>query len=152
MEERNPILEIAGLTGLDVTSTGLWRNIPYGWADSWYRDPECVFAKYLFTFTTAEQWNQMYVAWESFVAEVIEPAYFQLANDISWNLYWVSVLEDEQINQLDPQQRLSFCSNTEYTRNLIVPLEQLSQFVPVGRIHLAPAREGMQIPSEIWAR
>ena len=62
MEERNPIHDIGRRTGLDVTSTSLWRDIPYGWADSWYEEGECIFAKYLFTFTNAEQWNQMYMA------------------------------------------------------------------------------------------
>lgn len=48
------------------------------------------------------------------------------------------------------QQRISFSSNTEYTRNLMIPMEYLSECVPVGRIQADTTGEKMILPSENW--
>lgn len=150
MAGANPIPEIVASTGLEAIHVGFWRDIPYGWADYLYGEPKRIVAKYLFTFTDAAQWGRWEQWGDTFITEIIEPTYFQLANDISWNLYWVSVLEKTQFNQIDNRQRISFSSNTEYTRNLILPLEQLTMFIPVGRISASSADGEIPLPSEIW--
>lgn len=150
MEEMNPILEIVSAAGLLIEHPGCWQGIAYLWADDLHGEPGRPFARYLFTFTDAEQWNRWEQWGDGFVTEVIEPVYFQTANDISWNLYWISVLEDEQLSQIDPSQRLSFSSNTEYTRNLMVPLEHLSEWIPVGRIPEDEGDREITSPSENW--
>lgn len=150
MAETNPIPEILAPTGLSVCFSGVWQEIPYTWADNLYGMPSRAFAKYLFTFTDAEQWNQWEQWGDNFVTEVIEPVYFQQVGDISWNLYWVSVLKEAQFNQIDTQQKIAFSSNTEYTRNLMVPLERLEDFIPVGRIQAYLSSKEVQLPDEIW--
>lgn len=150
MEEMSRILEIVSAAGLVVECPDCWQGIPYVWADDVHGEYGLPFARYLFTFTDAVQWNQWELWGDGFVTEVIEPVYFQTANDISWNLYWISVLEEVQLSQIDSLQRLSFSSNTEYTRNLMVPLEDLSKWVPVGRIPEDEADREITSPSESW--
>ena len=150
MAEMNPILEIVAHTGLKVESADVWKDIPYVWANALYGGFKQPFAKYIFTYTDAKQWSQWDQWGDSFVTEVIEPVYFQLANDISWNLYWISVLEDAEMREVDIQQRIAFSSNTEYTRNLMVPAERLSEFIPVGRIQMEVSKEEILLPSECW--
>lgn len=150
MAETNPIFDAVASTRLAIESTDCWRGIPIVWADDLYGESELPFAKYLFTFMDAIQWNQWEQWGDSFVTEVIEPVYYQLANDISWNLYWISVLDEEQLSQIDPSQMLSFSSNTEYTRNLMVPLEHLSEWIPMGRIPEDGTEKEIVAPSAIW--
>ena len=115
--------EVIFTSGLSSGCTGVWHGIEYGWADCIYQG--ITFAKYIFTFTDAVQWNKKKKKQAEFMSEIIEPVYFQQANDISWNLYWAAVLAEEQLQQLDLQKRLTFSSNTKFTRNLVVSLEQL---------------------------
>lgn len=150
MEEMRPILESVLAAGFVIKHLSCWQGIPYIWADDLHGEPRRPFAKYLFTFTDAEEWNRWEQWGDGFVTEVIEPVYFQTANDISWNLYWISVLEEGQLSQIDPCQRLSFSSNTEYTRNLVVPLERLSEWIPVGRILEDEGDREIASPSESW--
>ena len=152
MEEMSSILEIVSAAGLMAEHPSCWREMPYVWADDRYGEPGRPFARYLFTFADAAKWDQWDQWGDSFVTEVIEPVYFQTANDIRWNLYWISVLEEEQLSQIDPHQRISFSSNTEYTRNLMVPLEYLLEWVPIGRIFEDEADEEIVSPSESWLK
>lgn len=140
--------EVIFTSGLDSQFTGIWRGIEYGWADYIYHGT--VLAKYIFTFTNAAQWNELYDRQVDFVSEIIEPVYFQQANDISWNLYWVAVLAEDELKQLDLQKRLIFSSNTEFTRNLVVSLEQLPNYVPVGHISVSQTVENLVQPVDIW--
>lgn len=104
MAEANLTPEIIASTGLVPVSGGAWREISYIWADQLYGDPPRVLAKYLFTYhMTAAQWHQWNEWGDRFVSEVIEPIYFRLANDISWNIYWVSVLSEEELRKIDPR-------------------------------------------------
>ncbi len=49
MAEMSPITEIIVSAGLVPIDIGVWREIPYIWADQLYGDPPKAFAKYLFT-------------------------------------------------------------------------------------------------------
>lgn len=151
MAEANLTPEIIASTGLVPVSVGAWREISYIWADQLYGDPPRVLAKYLFTYhVTAAQWHQWNEWGDRFVSEVIEPIYFRLANDISWNIYWVSVLSEEELRKINPQQRIVFTSNTEYTRNLLLSLEHLSESIPIGRISVDITGREMEQPSDDW--
>ena len=126
---------------------------PYVWAEQQYGDPSRAFAKYLFTYhETAEQWRTWSEWGDHFVSDVIEPVYFRLANDISWNIYWISVLKEEELKKVDPRQRIAFTSNTEYTRNLLLSLEHLSDAIPIGRITVDTMQEELQQPGDIWLK
>ena len=140
--------EVIFTSGLSSGCTGVWHGIEYGWADCIYQG--ITFAKYIFTFTDAVQWNMLYEKQAEFMSEIIEPVYFQQANDISWNLYWAAVLAEEQLQQLDLQKRLTFSSNTKFTRNLVVSLEQLPNRIPVGRVPLSRPTEDLPQPVDAW--
>lgn len=150
MAETNPIFELLTPTGLTMGYSGFYKEIPFAWADDSYTESKQPFAKYIFTFTDAAKWSQWEEWGDSFVTEIIEPVYFGLANDISWNLYWVNILEEEQLNQIDPRKKLSFTNNTEYTRNLMIPKERLAEWIPVSRIPQYGAVGEIISPSEIW--
>ena len=140
--------EVIFTSGLSSGCTGVWHGIEYGWADCIYQG--ITFAKYIFTFTDAVQWNMLYEKQAEFMSEIIEPVYFQQANDISWNLYWAAVLAEEQLQQLDLQKRLTFSSNTKFTRNLVVSLEQLPNRIPVGRVPLSRPAQDLPQPVDAW--
>lgn len=148
MAETDCIDEVIFTSGLAPDFTDVWHGIEYGWADHSYQGT--TLAKYVFTFTNAEQWNALYEKQAEFMSEIIEPVYFQQASDISWNLYWVAVLAEEQLQRLDLQKRLTFSSNTEFTRNLVVSLEQLPDRVPVGRVPLSRPAGDLPQPADVW--
>jgi len=150
MEGLNSIREILASTGFKIGKSSVWRDIPYIWADHLHGEPEKTFAKYLFTFTDAAYWSQWDKWGDSFISDVIEPMYFHLANDVSWNLYWISVLEESELCKIDAQQKIIFSSNTEYTRNLMISLEHLSTFIPVGKITMNSGTRTITQPSDDW--
>lgn len=148
MAETDCIDEVIFTSGLSSDRTGVWNGIEFGWADYIYQG--ITLARYIFTFTDAAQWNVLYERQAEFMSEIIEPVYFQQASDISWNLYWVAVLAEEQLQRLDLQKRLTFSSNTEFTRNLIVSLEQLPSRIPVGRVSLSRPAGDLPQPVDVW--
>lgn len=150
MEGLNSIREILASTGFKIGKPSAWRDIPYIWADHSYGEPEKTFAKYLYTFTDAVYWSRWDEWSDSFISDVIEPMYFHLANDVSWNLYWISVLEESELCKIDAQQKIIFSSNTEYTRNLMISLEHLSTFIPVGKITMNSGTRTITQPSDDW--
>ena len=151
MAEADLMFETIQATGLIPNSICGWQDVPYIWAEQRYGGPPRVFANYLFTYhETAEQWCKWTEWGDRFVSDVIEPVYFRLANDISWNIYWISVLREEELQKIDSRQRIVFTSNTEYTRNLLLSLEHLSDAIPIGRISVDTTGEEMQQPSDIW--
>lgn len=150
MAETSCIDEVIVKSGLTASCTGVWHEVKYGWADYCY-DGRIV-AKYLFTYTDATQWNALYEQQAEFASEIIEPVYFQLANDVSWNLYWAAVLDEKEFSLLDVQKRLAFASNTECTRNLVVPFEYLTSYIPVGRASVTQTAEDIVQPVDIWTQ
>lgn len=152
MEEWNQIVEKICSAGLRPLSSEikLSQDIPYLWADYVYAPSGQRFAKYLFTYITAEQWRRWPQWDDDFVREVIEPVYFQQIDDTSWNIYWISVMPEHQLHEMDIQQRITFSSNTEYTRNLIVPMEHLSDAIPVGHIKARDGGEELRDPADDW--
>lgn len=148
MAETDCIDEVIFTSGLSSSRTGVWNGIEFGWADYIYQG--VTLARYIFTFTDAAQWNVLYERQAEFMSEIIEPVYFQQASDISWNLYWVAVLAEEQLQRLDLQKRLTFSGNTEFTRNLVVSLEQLPSRIPVGRVPLSRPAGDLPQPADIW--
>lgn len=138
--------------GLAIRQSDCWRGIPYCWADYTFdgEGTSSVIAKYLFTFTDAEEWNVLFSSREEFISDCIIPCFFAQNGDISWNLYWISVLEQEQLERLDVQKRILFSGNTEYTRNFLAPLEHLQDSVPAGRVPLPTSAEYIPMPGEDW--
>ena len=108
MAGSNLMLEAILSTGLTADPIQNWReDIPYVWAEQQYGDPSRAFAKYLFTYhETAEQWRTWSEWGDHFVSDVIEPVYFRLANDISWNIYWISVLKGTEKSRSQATDRL----------------------------------------------
>lgn len=152
MEEWNHIVDTIRSAGLSpiFPESRVWRDIPYLWANHIYEPSGKCFAKYLFTYITAAQWQQWPQWDDDFVSDIIEPAYFQQTDDTCWNIYWVSVMPESQFAKMDIQQRIIFSSNTEYTRNFIVPMEHLADMIPVGHIRAQPGSKGLQDPVEDW--
>lgn len=140
--------------GLAICQSDSWRGIPYCWADYAFEGEgtSTVIAKYLFTFTDAEEWNALFSSREEFISACILPCFFAQNGDISWNLYWVSVLEQEQLERLDVQKRIIFSGNTEYTRNLFAALEHLQDSVPAGRVPSPTSAEYIPMPGEDWVQ
>ena len=154
MEKADILKQKVEEAGLAVCQAGNWHGTPYCWADYNFEiaGVSKTTAKYLFTFTDAEGWNSLFSSYKEFVFSIIIPLYFEQSGDISWNLYWVSVLEQSQLDRIDTQKKILFSGNTEYTRNLFAPLEHLRDFIPVGRVPSVPADENIPMPGEDWAR
>lgn len=152
MEKADVLMRKIEDAGLAIRQSDCWRGIPYCWADYTINGEgtSSVIAKYLFTFTDAEEWNVLFSSREEFISDCIIPCFFAQNGDISWNLYWISVLEQEQLERLDVQKRILFSGNTEYTRNFLAPLEHLQDSVPAGRVPLPTSAEYIPMPGEDW--
>lgn len=152
MEEWNQIVKIVHSAGLSpcFPEDQMWRDIPYLWADHIYELSKQCFAKYLFTYISVAQWQRLSQWEDDFINEIIEPVYFRQANDTSWNIYWISVMPECQFHEMDIQQRINFSSNTEYTRNFIIPMEHLADMIPVGHIKVQSGGNELRDPAEDW--
>lgn len=134
-------------TGLVLSEFSYWNGIVYLWAEARYRAQ--TFAKYVFTYSDYEQWkNQLYDN-DDFSEEIIEPQYFSLADDLSWNLYWISLLEQEEYEKVLLQERSEHESNTEFTRNFVFSTKEICERIPVCLVK-AGTMENFDTPEEDW--
>ena len=109
-----------------------WRGLSFAWADYLYPQTGAVLAKYLFIPLTLSEWYDFQTSFEEFLTDVVENIYYSLHNDLCWNLYLVCVLTDEDFSCIDSHARFHFESNTDYVRNLILPMAKLNERLPVG--------------------
>lgn len=138
-------LQLIGIESLEVKK---WNDISYFWADRKFKGN--IFSKYLITYCTKDAWEKnLFDEASTFVPEVIEPQYYSLANDLSWNLYWISILDEAEFEALDIHQRLTHTSNTEFTRNFVFSREHISKHLPIGTLLSNDVQE-IQAPQDQW--
>lgn len=111
-----------------------WNHLHCFWADYRGHFQTTVFAKYLLCPFSIADWRTLQECYDQFVADVIEPVYYDLQNDICWNLYFVVILKNSDFENIDYHTRYSFESNTEYTRNLIIKESQIQEYLPIGHV------------------
>lgn len=142
------IREELQLIGIESLEAKKWNDISYFWADRKFKGD--IFSKYLITYCTKDAWEKnLFDEASTFVSEVIEPQYYSLANDLSWNLYWISMLDAAEFEALNIHQLLTHTSNTEFTRNFVISREDISKHLPIGTLLSNDVQE-IHAPQDQW--
>lgn len=133
-------------------SRAQWNNLHYLWTDYIDDSKKVTLSKYLLCPVSMDEWLMLHKSYDQFVADVVEPVYYTLHNDICWNLYFVVILSDADFQDIDYHTRNSFEINTEYTRNLIIKDSQLSERIPVGHILMKSQYSSVPYPVADWLK
>lgn len=127
-----------------------WHGLKFFWADQPYPGTETVFAKYLLLPLSFREWKTFKESDEQFFAEVVEETYYQLHNDLCWNLYLVCILPDADFAQIDQHIRFDFERNPNFTRNLVLKESELRARLPVGHTLLQESDRPTAQPEQEW--
>lgn len=125
------------------------ENITIYLADYFYSNKALV-AKYIFIACDSQTFITSVYKNDELISNVVERLFFELQNDLSWNLYLVCVMEIEEYKKLSFEDILKFQNNKEYTRNIILPRERFQREIPVGRIVINDSENEIQSPIEDW--
>lgn len=150
MDEIGSLKRALSGQGLLFSASREWQGIPYITARQTYLSPDTAFAEYIFVFPSSEQSAIFWEENERFFSNVVENIYYTLQNDLCWNLYLICVLTDASFAGIDRHQRESFESNTEFTRNFVIPFSQLSQRLPIGRSLSRSSSQPIRQPIQEW--
>lgn len=88
--------------------------------------------------------------YNEFEIEYIEPIFMNIDGDLSWNLYLVFVLSDEDYSQVLNEQRTIAENSKEYARKIVVSCSQFKSDIPVGKLKKADHNIKMDDPREEW--
>lgn len=89
-------------------------------------------------------------SYHDFELNYIEPIFMDINGDLSWNLYLVFVLLQEDYKQLSSENKSMVERGAEYARKLVISETQFSQFVPVGRLENADPKIVFDEPIQDW--
>lgn len=107
-------------------------------------------AKYIFVTCDSDTFKQQILEQEDFVRAIVEPVFYELRNDLSWNLYLVCVLSDTDYEKVSIEDRVRFSNNKDYTRNIFIKHSKFKQEIPVGRIVSMKETEIIENPIDSW--
>lgn len=107
-------------------------------------------AKYIFATCNANSFREHILEQENFVREIVEPVFYELRDDLSWNLYLVCVLDDLEYNELLDEEKTRFSNNKDYTRNIVIRQSEFESQIPVGRIVSSKKNNAVANPIEKW--
>ena len=139
----------------DIKSVGLNLNKRLEYAENViiyfadYYHGDVLVSKYIFVACDSNTFSSNIYRNDQ-LSDVVEKLFFELQNDLSWNLYLVCVLETTEYKKLPPEDVLKFQDNKEYTRNLIITRENFKKEIPVGRILIDDSADDIENPFEDW--
>lgn len=111
---------------------------------------ERIIAKYIFTYCDAASFQKEMLSGDTILQQVVEDLFYELRDDLGWNLYLVCVMEPEEFAKISLDDRLRFQNNREFTRNLVLPLNRLEKEIPVGNVLLDDIDSSIENPFGVW--
>ena len=89
--------------------------------------------------------------YKEFEIEYIEPIFMDIDGDLSWNLYLVFVMSDEDYFSLSDEKRTTAESSKEYTRKLVISESKFKACIPVGKLKKADSNIELKDPLKDWS-
>lgn len=102
-----------------------------------YRVGDKVICKYIIISGDSNSYRENIVNKESyrnFEENYIEPIFYNLIGDLSWNLYLIYVLSDSEYKKLSIDEKVEFEKDERYARKVVVSEEAFLKYIPVGKI------------------
>jgi|GEM_PF-3464636 len=122
-------------------------------ADYIYKDVYII-ARYIFVYASYDNFENYMQEHSLFTKDVIEATFYNLRNDLRWNLYLVCVMSTEDFNKLPENEIIKFKTNKDFTRNIVIPADELENEIPAGKMALCSTenenRETLN-PLSVWS-
>lgn len=131
--------------GIDLRSEQSYLGKPVYWGDYICPGTQRIAERYCFVQTDYGFWREKIFHADEFISQITEPAFYQLRNDLRWNLYLVCVFEKKEFDKIPLEEYLEFEQNTEYTRNFLVEESAFLRAIPSGRVF--EEKEGIETPT-----
>lgn len=111
-------------------------------------------SKYIFIYLNYSQYKK-YIADKEQYKKIIEekclePIFFKLYGDLSWNLYLVCVLPSEEYERISSEELVEFERNEKYARKLVIDEKHFNKLIPVGKIITEDSEKEIIDPIDDW--
>lgn len=136
--------------GLELISNNKYSDMRLFHADYVYKKNNNIIAKYIFLECTCEEFNKYIYESDEFISKIIEPVFYKLQNDLSWNLYFVCVLSQGEYSKIPIDQKQKFQNNKDYARNIIVSADRFGKEIPAGRPVWDNRKINLVNPAQEW--
>lgn len=81
----------------------------------------------------------------------LEPVFFNIEGDLSWNIYLVFVLDTTEFESLKLKDKLLVENNENYARKIVISEKDFLKYIPVGQIVNNDKDELTNDPIEEWS-
>ncbi|WP_129724461.1 LuxR C-terminal-related transcriptional regulator [Xylanivirga thermophila] len=111
-------------------------------------------SKYIFIYLNYSQYKKYIVDKEQYKKSIeeryLEPIFFDLVGDLSWNLYLVCVLPSEDYRKISSEELVEFEKNEKYARKLVISELYFSKLIPVGKVIIEDSIREIIDPIDEW--
>lgn len=80
----------------------------------------------------------------------LEPTFFDLVGDLSWNFYLVCVLPNEEYKKISSEELVKFEKNEKYARKLVINEIYFDRLIPVGKVVIGNSTNKIIDPIDDW--
>lgn len=113
-----------------------------------------IVSKYIFIYFNYSQYKK-YIGdkeqYEKIIEEkLLEPIFFELEGDLSWNLYFVCVLPSGEYERISSEELVEFERNEKYARKLVINEKHFNKLIPVGKVITEDSTKEIVDPIDDW--
>jgi len=113
-----------------------------------------IVSKYIFIYLNYSQYKKYIVDKEQYKKIIeekcLEPIFFELEGDLSWNLYLVCVLPSEEYEKISSEELVEFERNEKYARKLVINEMHFNKLIPVGKVITGDSTKEIVDPIDDW--
>jgi len=113
-----------------------------------------IVSKYIFIYLNYSQYKKYIVDKEQYKKIIeekcLEPIFFELEGDLSWNLYLVCVLPSEEYEKISSEELVEFERNEKYARKLVINETHFNKLIPVGKVITGDSTKEIVDPIDDW--
>jgi len=141
------LIKLISSTGLTINETK--ENIVI--AD--YKMGQTIIAKYIISEVNSKfiagisEDDEKFIKYEN---EYIAPIFYSIDDDLSWNLYVIFVLPEEEYNLLSCGDKYNIENNERYARKIIVSKNKFADTIPVGKVSQSYVNKEIESPVDEW--
>ena len=113
-----------------------------------------VLSKYIFIYLNYPQYKKYIIDKELYKKIIeekcLEPVFFELEGDLSWNLYFVCVLPSGEYEKIASEELVEFERNEKYARKLVINEMHFNNLIPVGKVITGDSTKEIVDPIDDW--
>ena len=130
------IINLIKESGLEVQLNQIIENDAQ-FVEANYKYHNNVISKYFFVYCDSNYFKKVITdskVMDEFEENYIEPTFYSIEGDLSWNLYLVFVLEKTEFEKLKSDQKYAFENNERFTRKFVIDINDFLKYIPVGKV------------------